>query len=160
MTQFVPTAFVKIKRLRQRSRVPHYMTSGAAGADLSACLKFLDDEPGVGPLTLPAGCTVLVPTGVAIEIPFGFEGQIRGRSSLGRSGICVAQGVGTIDCDYRGEVFVALHNHSKIDFLIADGDRIAQLVIAPVVQALFEEVDELGNTERGDGSFGSTGRGA
>jgi dUTP pyrophosphatase len=141
---------VKIRRLRENAKLPLYRTKGAAGADLSACL----DEP----IVLQRGDIVSIPTGIAVEIPPGYEGQVRPRSSLGKQGLTIPNAPGTIDSDYRGEVMVLLVNLSREACTIAPGDRIAQLVIAPVVQASFVESDDLSETERGHGGFGSTGR--
>lgn len=109
-------------------------------------------------VSIAPGEVVRVPTGFAIEIPQGFEGQVRGRSGLGSVGISIAQGVGTIDCDYRGEVMVLLANNGTGQLTIERGERMAQLVIAPVVQARVEEATELSDTARGNGGFGSTGQ--
>jgi dUTP pyrophosphatase len=126
------------------------MTQGAAGLDLRA-----DEACTLGP-----GERRLVPTGLAIELPEGFEGQVRPRSGLAvRHGIGMVNAPGTIDSDYRGEVGVALINLGAEPFAIARGDRIAQLVIAPVVQAAIELVDALSESDRGAGGFGSTGKG-
>ena len=130
--------------------LPSYETSLSAGCDLRAAVQ--------EPLVLPPGGRALVPTGLRIAIPEGFEGQVRARSGLAlKHGIGLPNGVGTIDADYRGELKVLLCNWGTSDFSIARGDRIAQLVVAPVVQAVFEVVQELDETERGDGGFGSTG---
>lgn len=110
------------------------------------------------PLTIPANGRALVPTGFALAVPQGFEAQVRSRSGLAVSGIVVANSPGTIDADYRGEVQIILANHTAQDFVVQQGDRIAQLVIAPVVTAQWEVVDELPPTVRGAGGFGSTGR--
>ena len=128
--------------------MPEYQTAGAAGVDLSAATRLL----------LKAETQAAVPTGFAVELPDGFEGQIRPRSGLARDyGITVLNAPGTIDSDYRGEIIVLLINHGFDDVIIGFGDRIAQLVIAPVCRVPFELVSELSETERGDGAFGSTG---
>lgn len=130
--------------------LPRYMTAGAAGCDLVAAL----DEP----LELPSLGRAAISTGLAIAIPPGFEGQVRARSGNAlRRGLAVINGPGTIDSDYRGELKVLLANLDREPQTIARGDRIAQLVIAPVVQATITEVATLDDTERGDGGFGSTG---
>jgi dUTP pyrophosphatase len=142
---------VQFKKLRPDAIVPRYMTSGAAGMDLAAAI----DEP----ITVGAGASAVVATGLAMAIPHGFEGQVRPRSGLARKhGITVLNAPGTIDSDYTGEVMVLLVNLSREPFTITHGERIAQLVIAPVVQAEVVEVEALDQTERGAGGFGSTGR--
>ncbi len=131
--------------------LPAYQTSGAAGADLCAAIA--------EPLTLQPLQRVLVPTGLALAIPPGFEGQVRPRSGIAvKRGLTVPNAPGTIDSDYRGELFVALVNLDPLPQTIARGERIAQLVIAPVQQAQFQLVTALDATARGDGGFGSTGR--
>ena len=142
---------VQIRRLRSDAIVPRYQTADAAGMDLHAAL----DQP----MTVPPGDVAAVPTGLAMAIPRGFEGQVRPRSGLARKhAITVANAPGTIDSDYRGECMVLLINLGREPFTIAHGDRVAQLVIAPVSQAEVVEVDELSTTARGAGGFGSTGR--
>ena len=132
--------------------LPSYETAGAAGADLRA--NFTDK----GTATLAPGARMLVPTGLRIEIPEGYEAQIRPRSGLAlKHGITLPNAPGTIDSDYRGPLGVILLNAGQESFEIAHGDRIAQLVVAPVLQARFEIVDRLQGTERGAGGFGSTG---
>jgi dUTP pyrophosphatase len=129
--------------------LPAYQTDGAAGLDLRA------DEA----CTLLPGERRLVPTGIAVEIPVGHEGQVRPRSGLAlRHGVGMVNAPGTIDADYRGEVGVILVNHGQQPFAVARGDRIAQLVIAPVVRVELLEVDALGDSDRGAGGFGSTGK--
>ncbi len=143
---------VKVSRVGQRGPplpLPRYMTPGAAGLDLLA------DEP----VSLAPGERRLVPTGLALEIPPGYEAQVRPRSGLAmRHGVGMVNAPGTVDSDYRGEVGVLLVNHGQERVDLARGDRVAQLVIAPVVQATLVEVGELARTERGDGGFGSTGK--
>ena len=130
--------------------IPEYKTAGAAGADLCALLD--------APLTIPAGKFAMVPTGLFFEIPQGYEVQVRPRSGLAaKNGITVLNTPGTIDSDYRGEIKVILINLGNADFTINSGDRIAQMIIAPVIQAKFEITDSLSETERGTGGFGSTG---
>ena len=134
--------------------LPSYETVGAAGADVRANL------PDRTSITLQPGERVLVPTGLRIEIPDGYEVQVRPRSGLAlKHGITLPNAPGTIDSDYRGPLGVIVLNAGRQEFEIAHGDRIAQLVVAPVVQARFEVVDNLQLTERGAGGFGSTGRG-
>ena len=130
--------------------IPEYKTSGAAGADLCALLD--------SPLTIPAGRSAMVPTGLFFEIPEGYEVQVRPRSGLAaKNGVTVLNTPGTIDSDYRGEIKVILINLGKADFTINSGDRIAQMVVAPVTQASFTLADSLSETDRGSGGFGSTG---
>ena len=133
--------------------LPAYETAQAAGMDLRAAVP--DDEP----LVLRPGSRFPVPTGLAFALPPGFEGQVRPRSGLAfKHGVTCLNTPGTIDADYRGEVKVILINHGEEDFVIRRGERIAQLVIAPVVQAVWAEVASLDETARGAGGFGSTGR--
>lgn len=132
--------------------LPSYETAGAAGADLRANL------PDRGEVVLQPGARALVPTGLRIEIPQGFEVQIRPRSGLAlKHGITLPNAPGTIDSDYRGPLGVIVMNAGQAAFTIAHGDRIAQIVVAPVLQAQFELVNDLGETRRGAGGFGSTG---
>ncbi len=132
--------------------LPAYETRGAAGMDLRAAID--EDKP----LVLAPGKRALVPTGFILEIPDGFEGQIRPRSGLAaKNGVTCLNAPGTVDCDYRGEVKVILVNHGEEDFTITRGMRIAQIVIAPFVQARIAEVSETTETARGAGGFGSTG---
>lgn len=142
---------VQIRRLPNNDDLPlpAYETAGAAGMDLRAAEA----------VTLKPGARHLVPTGLAIALPDGFEAQVRPRSGLAvKHGVTVLNAPGTIDSDYRGEVKVPLINHGQDDFVITRGDRIAQLVIAPVTRATWSEVDLLGNTARGAGGFGSSGQ--
>jgi dUTP pyrophosphatase len=142
---------VKVTRVGQRGpplELPRYETPGSAGMDLRA------DEP----FTLAPGERRLVPTGLALEIPAGFEGQVRPRSGLAvRHGVALVNAPGTVDSDYRGEVKVVLVNLGQEAVSFARGDRIAQLVVAPVVQATVELVEDLAGSHRGSGGFGSTG---
>ena len=141
---------VKFKKLKDSATLPKYMTDQAAGMDLFVVL----DEP----LCLAPGERTLLPTGLAMEIPLGFEGQVRPRSGLAlKKGIALVNAPGTIDADYRGEIGVIVINHGKDAVVFTHGDRIAQLVIAPVHQADIALVDELGATERAAGGFGHTG---
>lgn len=134
--------------------LPSYETTGAAGADVRANL------PGEASIVLEPGQRALVPTGLRIEIPSGYEVQVRPRSGLAlKHGITLPNTPGTIDSDYRGPLGVIVMNAGQEQFEITHGERIAQLVVAPVVQAVFEPVEALGETARGAGGFGSTGRG-
>jgi dUTP pyrophosphatase len=145
---------MRVHKMRADAVVPRYKTSGAAGMDLAACLD--------APLTIAPGDNARVPTGLQIALPPGHEGQVRPRSGLAaRHGVTVLNAPGTIDEDYRGEVQVILVNHGSDAFTIESGDRIAQLVVAPVTRVHTETVTHeaaLGGTERGRGGFGSTGR--
>ena len=141
---------IKIKLLREGAAVPQYATEGSAGADLCALLD--------SPVTVAPGETVKIPTGISIELPVGLAAFVYARSgSATKRGLAPANKVGVIDSDYRGEIFVAIHNHSKDTATVEPGERIAQLVIAPVIHADFDPSDELCETARGDGGFGSTG---
>ena len=141
---------VSIKKLDESAKIPTYGTEFSGGADLYAVL----DEDVV----IKSGCTVFVKTGLAMEIPYGYVGLIYARSGLAcKKGLAPANKVGVVDADYRGEVMVALHNHSLEDITIGNGERIAQLVITPYFRADFEVVTELEGTVRGTGGFGSTG---
>lgn len=145
---------VKVKRLPHGDGLdlPRYETALAAGCDIRAAV------PGSAPLVLAPGARAMVPTGLAIALPPGFEAQMRPRSGLAaKFGIACVNSPGTIDADYRGEVKVILINHGTEDFTIYRGDRIGQMVFAPVVQARFEETQALDGTARGEGGFGSTG---
>ena len=142
---------IKIKKLNEKAMLPTYGSPYSAGADLYACI----DED----ITVEPGKTVFVKTGLAMEIPVGFAAFIYARSGLAcKKGLAPANKVGVVDCDYRGEVMVALHNHSDEARTVSVGERIAQLVIAPYYTADFCECDELSDTVRGEGGFGSTGR--
>ena len=133
--------------------LPAYQTTEAAGVDLLAAV------PAETPLILPPGKYAMVPTGLTIALPPGFEAQVRPRSGLAaKHGVTVLNSPGTIDADYRGEINVLLINHSDAPFPIRRGERIAQMVIAPVVQAQLVAAEQLSVTERGSGGFGSTGR--
>ena len=144
-------ATVSVKKLDERAILPTYGSEYSAGADLYA---LLDAEIVIAP-----GETKFVKTGLAMEIPVGYAGLIYARSGLAcKRGLAPANKVGVVDSDYRGEVMVALHNHSASEQKVAPGERIAQLVITPVLAPAFTEVDELGDTVRGEGGFGSTGR--
>lgn len=142
---------MRVKKLRGNATIPTYGSAEAAGADLYACLE--------ADVTIQPGKTVFIPTGIAMEVPKGYAGLIYARSSLGsKRGLAPANKVGVIDSDYRGEVMVALHNHGTEPQIIAHGERIAQLLITPVLAPAFEEWDDLTDTARGTGGFGSTGK--
>ncbi|NTW83573.1 MAG: dUTP diphosphatase [Chlorobiaceae bacterium] len=143
---------IKIVRLNRQAVFPAYATAHAAGMDISACLDV--------PVTIQSLTTALIPTGFAIELPEGYEAQLRPRSGLAlRSMISLPNTPATIDADYRGEVKVILVNYGKEPFTVCHGDRIAQMVVAKVEHVCFEEVAELGETQRGEGGFGHTGIG-
>ena len=142
---------VSIKLLDPRAKLPTYGTDHAAGADLYALTH--------GPVEIAPGGTALIRTGVAVAIPQGYMGLIFARSGRAtKQGLAPANKVGVIDADYRGELIVFLHNHSGQPRTIEDGERIAQMVITPCFTAMFQVVDELDETSRGSGGFGSTGR--
>ena len=141
---------VNVKKLNKNAHLPTYGSAYSAGADLYACTD--------GELTVGAGETVFVHTGIAVELPEGTVGLVYARSGLAcKKDLAPANKVGVIDCDYRGEIMVAVHNHGKEGRVIADGERIAQLVVAPYYIAEFEEAETLSETVRGAGGFGSTG---
>ncbi|MEI7747758.1 MAG: dUTP diphosphatase [Chlorobiaceae bacterium] len=143
---------VKLVRLDKQATLPVYATARAAGMDISACLQ--------APVTLEPFSTALIPSGFAIELPEGYEAQLRPRSGLAlRFMISLPNSPATIDADYRGEVKVILVNYGKEPFIVSHGDRIAQMVVAKVEQVHFEEVSELAATVRGEGGFGHTGTG-
>ncbi|MBE6817857.1 MAG: dUTP diphosphatase [Ruminococcaceae bacterium] len=142
-------AKINIKKLHKNALVPTYGSAYAAGADLYALCE--------APLTIAPHTTVMVHTGIAIELPEGYAGLVYARSGLAsKRDLAPANKVGVIDCDYRGEVMVALHNHGQLEQVIENGERIAQLVITPYITAQFEECEELSQTVRGAGGFGST----
>ena len=141
---------MNIKKLNEKAIVPTYGSQFAAGADLYACEG--------GEVTIEAGETKLIHTGIAMEIPEGLVGLVYARSGLAaKRDLAPANKVGVIDSDYRGEIMVALHNHGTKAQTVADGERIAQIVFAPYYTAEFSVVDELSDTVRGIGGFGSTG---
>ena len=145
------TPRVQVRRLRPDAIMPRYMSARAAGLDLAAAID--------NPVILTPGGNAAIGTGLALAIPTGYEGQVRPRSGLARKhAVTVLNAPGTIDSDYVGEIIVLLVNLGREPFTIATGERIAQLVIAPVAQAELVEVDALDDTERGAGGFGSTGR--
>lgn len=142
---------IKVKKLKEQAVIPTYGSAEAAGADLYACLR--------EPVTIMPGRTAFIPTGLAMELPVGYVGLIYARSGLAcKKGLAPANKVGVIDSDYRGEFIVALHNHGSEPQTVASGERIAQLVISPVFTPGFTETEELSNTERAAGGFGSTGK--
>jgi len=142
---------VLIKKLNSQVQIPKYKTAGSSGMDLMALIE--------NPLIIKPQDTVVVPTGISIAIPEDTEIQIRPRSGLAaKSSISVLNTPGTIDSDYRGEIKIILFNHGKKDFVVNNNDRIAQMVIMPILKAEFEEVKDLPKTLRGSGGFGSTGK--
>ena len=142
---------IKVRLLRPGAKLPTYGTEYSAGADLYACLE--ED------IVIAPGETKKIPTGIAMEIPVGCAGLIYARSSMGtKKGLAPANKVGVVDSDYRGEFMVFLHNHSAEPRTVSHGDRVAQLVVTPVFTPGFEETDELTDTARGAGGFGSTGK--
>ncbi|MCR5214437.1 MAG: dUTP diphosphatase [Eubacterium sp.] len=142
---------VNVKKLNPNAVLPTYGSESAAGADLYACME--ED------LVIESGQMVLVKTGLAMEIPEGFAGLIYARSGLAiKKGLTPANKVGVIDSDYRGEIMVALYNHSSQPQTIEPGERIAQMVLTPYLKGIFKEADQLDQTVRGQGGFGSTGR--
>lgn len=142
---------IRVKILRPGATLPAYGTAGAAGADLTACLD--------APVTIEAGQTAFIPTGIALEVPTGCAGLVYARSGMAcKQGLAPANKVGVIDSDYRGEIMVALHNHSGSARSIEPGQRIAQLLITPVLTPAYEEADTLSDTARDAGGFGSTGK--
>lgn len=141
---------MNIKKLKENAIIPTYGSEYAAGADLYACID--------GPITIKPQETAFIGTGIAMEIPMGYAGLIYARSGLScKQGLAPANKVGVVDADYRGEITVALYNHSKDEKTVEPGDRIAQMVVAPFLHVDFNEVDELSDTVRGIGGFGSTG---
>ena len=142
---------IRVKKLHEQAILPTYGSEEAAGADLYACLD--------APLTVEPGATVWIPTGLAMEIPQGCAGLVYARSGMAcKKGLAPANKVGVIDSDYRGPVTVVLHNHGSEAQTISHGERIAQLVITPVLTPAYEVSDDLTETDRGQGGFGSTGR--
>ena len=142
---------IRVKILRQGAHLPTYGSAEAAGADLYACLE--ED------MTVTPGKTAFVPTGIALEVPQGCAGLIYARSGLAcKRGLAPANKVGVVDSDYRGEIMVALHNHGTEPQTVANGERIAQFIITPVLTPAYEVAEELSDTERSAGGFGSTGK--
>lgn len=141
---------VNVKKVKENAVIPTYGSQFAAGADLYACL---DNDVTINPNE-----TVMIPTGIAVEIPVGYAGLIYARSGIAtKRGLAPANKVGVIDSDYRGEIMVALHNHSGIAQTISKNERVAQMVITPFLAVEFNETDTLDKTARGEGGFGSTG---
>ena len=142
---------VRVKLLREGARLPSYGSAQAAGADLYACLTDC--------VTIAPGETVFVPTGIALEVPTGCAGLIYARSGMAcKRGLAPANKVGVVDSDYRGEIIVALHNHGSVAQIVEHGERIAQFVITPVLTPAYEVTEELTDTVRAEGGFGSTGK--
>ena len=142
---------VLVKKLNPKAELPKYKTEGASGMDLMALIE--------NPITIKPQNSALIPTGLSIAIPEDTEVQIRPRSGLAaKSSISVLNTPGTIDSDYRGEIKIILFNHGKEEFTVNNDDRIAQMILMPVLKAEFEEVEELPKTIRGSGGFGSTGK--
>ena len=142
---------IPVKLLRQGAILPTYGSCEAAGADLYACLE--------APVTIEPGKTAFVPTGIAMEVPKGCAGLVYARSGMAcKRGLAPANKVGVVDSDYRGEIMVALHNHAGTPQRIENGERIAQMVITPVLTPEYQIVPELSDTSRGTGGFGSTGK--
>ena len=142
---------VRVKKLHPKAILPTYGSVEAAGADLYACLD--------APVEIAPGETVWIPTGIALEVPKGCAGLVYARSSMGvKRGLAPANKVGVIDSDYRGEIRVVLLNHGKTTQTVTHGERVAQFLITPVLTPDYEEVEELSDTDRGTGGFGSTGK--
>ena len=142
---------IRIKLLRENAKMPAYGSQWAAGADLCAAVDT--------PITIEGGQTVLIPIGIAMEIPVGYAGLVYARSGLAtKRNLAPANKVGVVDADYRGEIFVPLHNHGSAPQTIEPGERIAQMIITPFLAAQFLEAEELSETPRGEQGFGSTGR--
>ena len=147
----MPDFHINIKKMNALAVIPAQGTQGAAGYDLCACVE--------APVTIYPGETVMIPTGLAMEIPLGIAGLIFARSGLAtQRGLAPANKVGVIDCDYRGEIVVALHNHSAQGRTVEPGQRIAQMLITPVLQPAYEAAQTLSDTCRDAGGFGSTGK--
>ena len=141
---------VPVKKLRDGAKLPVYGSAMAAGADLCACLD--------APVTIEPGQTVMIPTGIAMEIPAGYAGLVYARSGLAaKRDLAPANKVGVVDADYRGEIFVPMHNHGAKPQTLEDGERMAQMILTPFLTADFVETDALSGTDRGEGGFGSTG---
>ncbi len=141
---------IPVKKLRFGAKLPTYGSAEAAGADLYACLE--------ESVTVAPGESVWIPTGLALEVPKGCAGLIYARSGMAcKRGLAPANKVGVVDSDYRGEVCVVLHNHGKAPQTIENGERIAQFVLTPVYTPIYEEVENLSDSQRGNGGFGSTG---
>ena len=142
---------IRVKKLNEKAILPTYGSAEAAGADLYACLD--------APVTVQPGETAWIPTGIALEVPKGCAGLVYARSGLGvKRGLAPANKGGVIDSDYRGQIHVVLLNHGKTEQTIQHGERIAQFLITPVLTPAYEEAEELSDTDRGAGGFGSTGK--
>ena len=142
---------IRVKILREGARLPSYGSAEAAGADLYACLSEL--------VTIAPGETVFLPTGIALEVPKGCAGLVYARSGMAcKRGLAPANKVGVVDSDYRGEIMVALHNHGEVEQTVESGERIAQFVITPVLTPAYEMAENLSDTVRNGGGFGSTGK--
>ena len=142
---------VLVKKLNSLAKLPSYKTNGASGMDLMACIE--------KPISLEPGKSCLIPTGLSVAFSEKYEIQIRPRSGLAaKNSISVLNTPGTIDSDYRGELKIILFNHSNENFIIKNNDRVAQMVLTPIVKMELEEINELPNSNRGDGGFGSTGK--
>lgn len=142
---------IRVKKLHPLAKLPAYGSAEAAGADLYACLE--------QPMTVNPGQSVFVPTGIAMEVPVGCAGLIYARSGMAcKRGLAPANKVGVIDSDYRGQIVVVLHNHGQQSQTIEHGERVAQMVITPVITPPYLETEELSDSDRGAGGFGSTGR--
>lgn len=142
---------VRVKMLREGASLPTYGSAQAAGADLYACLE--------SAVTIAPGETAFIPTGIALEVPVGCAGLVYARSGMAcKRGLAPANKVGVVDSDYRGEIMVALHNHGNIPQTVENGERIAQFVITPVLTPAYEAVEQLSDTVRNQGGFGSTGK--
>lgn len=142
---------VRVKKLHPNAILPTYGSAEAAGADLYACLD--------APVTIAPGETVWIPTGIALEVPEGCAGLVYARSSLGtKRGLAPANKVGVVDSDYRGQIQVVLLNHGNQTQIVEHGERVAQFIITPVLTPIYEEAEELSDTTRGSGGFGSTGK--
>ena len=144
-------SMIRVKKLQKNAILPTYGSEEAAGADLYACL---DAAVAIGP-----GETAFIPTGIALEVPVGCAGLIYARSGMAcKRGLAPANKMGVVDSDYRGEILVALHNHGNVSQTVETGERVAQFVITPVLTPAYEAVEELTDTARNQGGFGSTGK--
>jgi dUTP pyrophosphatase len=153
----IKISIMRVEGSDDKIALPSYETIGAVGMDLRANFK---KDLRVSGITLNAGQRALIPTGLALALPNGFEAQIRPRSGLAlKKGVSIVNSPGTVDWDYRGEISVVIINHGAGPFDIMHGDRIAQIVFAPVIRAMFSVVDKLDETKRGSGGYGSTGQG-
>lgn len=142
---------IHVKRLRPGAKLPTYGSAGAAGADLYACIE--------QSVTIQPGETVFIPTGIALEVPEGCAGLVYARSGMAcKRGLAPANKVGVVDSDYRGEINVVLHNHGSVPQTVENGERVAQLLITPVLQPTYEFAEALTDTARNAGGFGSTGK--